>query len=570
MDKEWLIRRAKRHYIGPFDAETVKQLIRDAELGPYDEVSRSGQGWYALKDCPPFNRIIEEIIPHAAEEKTIRLTKDEITSVTKPGAGPTVPSVPRQPAPETVSTPRVIDLEKKPTKGARVLSSSLYTWVAVIFSGVVFVGVIWVLQPSREDRPPEPRETTRQGTITEPKLKALSETFQQFNLLFYQGKLEESAGQYQKAIQLYKQALRYHPKNIQAKVRLVALEYLNDQNIVFARKKFLRLLASRELSKTDAVDIQNYLGLLSLKTGQYTESAAYFLEAIRQDENFAPAHFNLGYSFFFRKQYHYARKHFDRAVQLQPNMPIIYIYLGRSLQKLNQDLAAVREYTNANRINPNLQKPHLYLSFIYFKLKQRSKSIFHLTEMIKLDPEYDHHSYKDPRYMHEKLSYGFIIQAYNLILKQKKTSSALISGLALLHFLDGRQKKGYKMIKQAIRKNREDALAHTIYGYMLQKNGQYEKALSSLRRALRYEYRSAQTHLLIAEIDIRLGRYQKALEHCRKVLSFEPFSVKAYYTLGVALSSLDRTSESVDAFNKALEYDPNYIPAKKMLLEHSK
>ena len=61
MAKEWLIRKAKKHYIGPFDTSEVKKLIRELEVGGYDEISRSAQPWHYLKDCPPFVELVEDL-----------------------------------------------------------------------------------------------------------------------------------------------------------------------------------------------------------------------------------------------------------------------------------------------------------------------------------------------------------------------------------------------------------------------------------------------------------------------------------------------------------------------------
>ncbi|MBI2645723.1 MAG: tetratricopeptide repeat protein, partial [Deltaproteobacteria bacterium] len=289
-----------------------------------------------------------------------------------------------------------------------------------------------------------------------------------------------------------------------------------------------------------------------------------------QEANFAPAHFNLGYCYFFQKQYYNAREEFDRAVQYQPNMPLIYLYLGRSLEKLNKNEEAIREYTNANRINPNLYLPYLYLSFVHFKLNQRKSAFSFLEKMIKRDPDYDQNSYRDFRYVQEKVSYDFMIKAYSFLLKEKKFSPTVVAGLGLLHYLDGNRGEAKSLVQKAIDSNPQDATAYTIYGYMLQKEGNLELALAQLQKSLRYQYENSLTHVLIADLDMQLGRFQEAVEHCRKIFSFDPFYVRAYTTLGVALVNLERTPEALEAFNKALEYDPNYIPAKKMLLQYSK
>src|SRR3989344_111255 len=79
--KAWLIRKAKKHYLGPFDTAAVKKLIRESEVSPYDEIARSEQPWAYFKDCLPFSQIFEEMTTSPTEEKTINLQEEEVTSI---------------------------------------------------------------------------------------------------------------------------------------------------------------------------------------------------------------------------------------------------------------------------------------------------------------------------------------------------------------------------------------------------------------------------------------------------------------------------------------------------------
>ncbi|HBQ20591.1 MAG: hypothetical protein A2Z91_07390 [Deltaproteobacteria bacterium GWA2_38_16] len=562
--KEWLVRKAKRHYIGPFDTETVKKLIREAEIGAYDEIARSEQPWGYVKDCPPFSQYVEE-------EKTVNLSPEEVTSVTQPGVkGYTAPPVSSKPLPPKL---KEVPLSPKPIEMVPLYKRRWVPWIGGSSLLVIFMVVIWRILPHPEIKKPFESELSTVSVNQKektPPLEEISDVFQKVNVLFYQAKIEESAGEYKKAHELYQKALSLNPADVRAKVRLLALDLQENKNSDQLRTQFLTLLSDRQLPKTWVVEIENYLGLLDLKENNFSKALPHFQVAIQQDSNFSPAHFNLGYCYFYEKQYYNARKYFERAVQLQPNLPLIYLYLGRTLQKLNKNEEAIREYMNANRINPNLPQSYLYLSVIYFKLNQRKMAFSFLEKMVQRDPDYEKNYYKDFRYTQEELSYRFIIQAYSFMLKEKGISPTLMAGLGLLYYLDGNIAQGKEWIQKAIQTNKEDATVHMIYGYVLQKEGDLEGALSELKTSLRYRYENSLTHVFMADIHIRLGYYQEAIEHCRKVFSFDPFYGAAYHLLGVALIHLDRVGEAQEAFNKTLEYDPNYLPSKKMLLQYSK
>ena len=565
MNKEWLIRRAKKYYLGPFDRDTVQKMILDADLGAYDEISKSGNSWMYLKDCPPFMQWVEKMAPHGSEERTIKLTDEEITRVTSPGGFPLKPQ----------AKDKIIDLKPKAVHRPE---TQRWHWPSSRFVGgvgallaVVLSVVIWFrnmpqkgpADSSVEDFP------TSDLPVVDPKLKELSETFQQYHVYLYQGELEEKAGNLQAAMALYRKAIQSKASDLKAQIRLTALQLHLEKDFEKVRLDFLKILSEQDIQTIEVCEINNYLGLIELQKEKYAAARIYFERAIQKQAGFAPAHFNLGYAYFFLKQYYNARRHFDQAVELQPNMPSIYLYLGRTLQKLDKNVEAIREYENANRINPNLHLPYLYLSLLYFNLGNPPQSFQYLNQMLPLDPDYTRHIYQDAKYYQEPLSYDFILKTYAIILKEKKQDAGVVSGLGLLYFLSGQKQEGINLVKKSLKLNDQDAVTHTIYGYMLQQMGDLEGAMQHLKTALRHEYQNSLTHVLLSEIYIRLGQYQEAVEHCRKVFSYDPYYVRAYEVLGRSLVQLDRVSEAVKAFTKALEYDPNYMPAKKMLLMYS-
>ncbi len=554
--KEWLIRKSKKHYFGPFDTDQVKKLIRESEAGSYDEIARSTESFRYFKDSPLFAPLIEEVSPHAADEKTVNLSLEQTITV--------VSSEERKRQQKEIPKKPVIDLQRiKPEK----IQIKKRSWRFISFFLLICITsslLLWAIFQKEKAHIPSPVASPAVSPDT--KLQELTRTLEQFNLHFYQGRLEESAEEYDKAIELYKKALEYKPDDIRAKIHLMALDFQKNGDVQKSRRSFLKLLTESP-EKTHFVEIQNYLGLLSLKQNRIEDAIAYFLRAIREDGQFSPAHFNLGYSYFLQKQFYNARLHFDKAAKTQANLPMLYIYLGRTLERLGKDDVAIREYLNANRINPNLYIPYIHLAMIHLRLKQRKEAFGFLEKMIAKDPDYQYQLSRDLRFIDETFNYQSALDA---ILREKEITAEAAAALAALFYLTRDFKSSKEWILKALRLNPEASPAYTIQGYLFKREGDYDQASLSFQTALRYNFQNSLSHTQLADLAIRLGRYQEAIEHCRSVLAFDPFSVIAYYTLGAAFTHLDRISDAVDSFNKALEYDPNYLPAKKMLLQYSK
>lgn len=555
--KEWLIRKSKKHYLGPFDIDQVKKLIRESEAGGYDEIARSTEGFRYFKDSPLFAPFIEEASSHAADEKTVNLSLEQtITGVSSQKRKKQQKEIPKKP---------VIDLKRIKPEKIRIKKTSRQFISFFLLICVASFLLLWALFPLFQ-KEKAPAELPGAAISPDAKLQELTRTLEQFNLHFYQGRLEESAEEYDKAIELYKKALEYEPDDIRAKIRLTALDFQKNGDVQKSRRSYLKLLTESP-EKTHFVEIQNYLGLLSLKQNRIEDAIAYFLRALREDGQFLPAHFNLGYSYFGQKQFYNARLHFDKAAKTQANLPMLYIYLGRTLERLGKDDAAIREYLNANRINPNLYVPYIHLAMIHLKLKRRKVAFGYLEKMIAKDPDYQYQLSRDFRFIDETFNYQSALDA---ILREKEITAEAATALSALFYLTRDFKSSKEWISRALELNPEASPAHTIQGYLFKREGDDHQASLSFQTALRYNFQNSLSHTQLADLAIRFGRYQEAIEQCRSVFTFDPFSVIAYYTLGVAFTHLDRISDAVDSFNKALEYDPNYLPAKKMLLQYSK
>lgn len=561
---EWLIRKGKRNYLGPFDAATVKKLISEAELNPYDEIARSDQPWIFLKDCPAFAKYVEAMIPHGSEEKTVNLGQDEVTRVTLPGTPPQErlsKSIPKR-----GSEPPVIDLSLKTPEASKGWVRLGIGMTCLVLGGVGY-GLYSVYTTRSSQLPKEKRSFSEK---VPPDFEQLSKAVNEFNVYYFRGKLFEQAELYSEALALYEKALSFRPDDMDAQTRKLALQLkVKEPKVEWIRSEFLKLLSREGIANQQISVIQNYLGLLELYRDHYAQALSHFKAALLKEDASASVHFNTGVAYFFMQQYYSAREHFDRAVKLEPSQPSLYIYLGRTLQKLGKNEEAIQEYVNASRINPQLYLPYLYLGLIHLKLDE-NKAVYYLEQMVTRDPDYEFRISKDARFMQEQVNYDFILKTYAFLLKEKKQSSALMAGYGLLHFLKGDEVMADQWLRKALEKDPKNATTHTILGYRYLKQGFLPKALEHLHIALRYHYQNSLTHVLIADIYGRLGRHEDAIEHCRKVFVFDPYYVRAYDTLGRSLLALDRTSEALQAFQKALEYDPNYVPARRKLLELSK
>ncbi len=114
-------------------------------------------------------------------------------------------------------------------------------------------------------------------------------------------------------------------------------------------------------------------------------------EAVRQALVVEPgndeAHYNLGVSLRFRKEYINAEVHFRRAVELDSNYMVAYAELGFVLQATGRNEEAVEASLKAVDLDPNYYWARLYLASAYYALDAHDQAEFQYKEAIRIDDE---------------------------------------------------------------------------------------------------------------------------------------------------------------------------------------
>ena len=131
---------------------------------------------------------------------------------------------------------------------------------------------------------------------------------------FYEiGVQHQDLGEFEKATEYFKKAIKIDPKYIKAYVNLGA-NLINLNKIEYAKKV---LIAAQKIEQNNA-EIYNNLGIVFSKKGEYEAAGLLFRKAIELKQDYANAYFNLGLVFDKLKMYNNARYNFEKAISLNP------------------------------------------------------------------------------------------------------------------------------------------------------------------------------------------------------------------------------------------------------------
>jgi tetratricopeptide (TPR) repeat protein len=187
-------------------------------------------------------------------------------------------------------------------------------------------------------------------------------------------------GQYQEAIEPYKQAIRIQPNDG---------EIYN--NLCFAYGKVGRFDEAIESCrqaiqlKPDLAEAQNNLGWTYQIVGRYQEAIQSCKEAIRLKPDFVLAHYNLGNNYSALKKYEEAIKSYKETIRIQFDYAEGHLNLGAAYFHTGRFEEAIVSYKQAVRLKSSLPEAHLNLGMSYLKLGDRGSAIEEYKILRELD-----------------------------------------------------------------------------------------------------------------------------------------------------------------------------------------
>ena len=130
----------------------------------------------------------------------------------------------------------------------------------------------------------------------------------------------------------------------------------------------------------------NFKGLSASynKLKQYDEAITAAKRAIELKPNNADAYHNLGIAYGMKKQYSEAIKALQKAIEINPKMSVTYAWMGRFLMQKDAYTEAVEVYKKVIEIAPSILSSHGDLAMAYFKMGKFDETISVIDRGIKL------------------------------------------------------------------------------------------------------------------------------------------------------------------------------------------
>ncbi len=194
-------------------------------------------------------------------------------------------------------------------------------------------------------------------------------------------------------------------------------------------------------------------GIKKFSDGLHEPALHDLQAAVREDDSFSLAHYNIAKVYQEMKRWDEAQRHLNRVVGLEPQNPRFHYELGICYQMLDRLDLAQKEYDTALNLNPLLYAAHFRRGTIYMGMDKPREADAAFRKTIEINP----------RFTRAFVKLGVLYLNYDY---PDVATQVLQAGV------------------QINESSEDSAEAYNILGVAYQMLKQYDKAIASFKKAL--------------------------------------------------------------------------------------
>jgi tetratricopeptide (TPR) repeat protein len=193
--------------------------------------------------------------------------------------------------------------------------------------------------------------------------------------------MESKRGNFERAMAMYREGLRYHPENGDLHGRFGSL--LLQTGLV---DEAIKELETAVALKADSAIYAN-LGMAMSTKGDVDKATKYFNRAIQIDPANAEAHYNLGNTFLAQDLLVKAVGEYEMAIKAKPNYAGAYGNLGVAFAQMGQTDRAIEGFRRAVELDPNNIEAHFNLAMAIAGKGLIDEAVEHMRKVIEFVPQ---------------------------------------------------------------------------------------------------------------------------------------------------------------------------------------
>ncbi len=192
----------------------------------------------------------------------------------------------------------------------------------------------------------------------------------------------ENTGDYKKAIDVLKRAMKHNPSNEGA---IYELAYCHDQldDNENAIKSYTDFIEDNPYSYTSWYNLGNAFS----KIENFEKAIWAYDYCLIINAEFGPAHFNLGNAYLSLEKYRMAIESFEECMRVDGDDPVALCYIGEAYEQLEELPLAKMHYQRSMEMAPMLPDAWLGMGIVHDLEGKTLEALTFILKALELDPE---------------------------------------------------------------------------------------------------------------------------------------------------------------------------------------
>jgi tetratricopeptide (TPR) repeat protein len=298
----------------------------------------------------------------------------------------------------------------------------------------------------------------------------------------------------------------------------------------------------------------------------YSEEIRAISLKINNNPSDAELYYKRANTFYFEKKYKDAILDFETAISINPNQALYHYKCAESLISMDStNSSKTKEHlTQAIKIKPDYPEATFLLAKYYLARQEYNKSI----DMLK--PLTNQTDFSDAAFVlisiafkeqKDTISAQKVIE--NALLKNPENFDAVMQKTLILYH------RGDVMTEQwaskAVRMNEFNDEALYTYALVMQQKEKYALAIEYYDRTIKVNPNHILAHYNIAVIQSLFDNYEESIDWCKKTLDLDQNNANAHCLIGYNQEKLGNKKAALQSYKTALSINPRLELAKEGL-----
>ena len=331
-------------------------------------------------------------------------------------------------------------------------------------------------------------------------------------------------GNFQQAIEEYKETFRAHPNNTSA--------ILNT-------------------------------GYCYLQLRKFDEAEKYFKWAINLMPSFEQAYNDLGIVYYSQQKFDQAIAQYQKAIEINKDYPEPHINLGNLYRSLKRTEQAIQEYENALRIKPNQPETRQWLCGLYMERGQYEKAQAVLKPLLQntAAPAAENYVMQGNIYQRQG-QHAQALAEYEKAFRLKPQNPLICYNIGLSHYYLQNYAAAADYFRKTLAFNPNIAEAYNMLGQLTVLKKDDTAALELFQKAVAINPKLKDAQFNLGTLYLRIGDLDSAAKAYQDTLAADPNHTLAHYNLGAIYMEKGNNEKALFHFQQALKNPSSLIDVK--------